>query len=334
MSSVINVIRLWFLVSIAVARRIFRRLLLGPTMPSWTWRTDIVVAVARAAIDFAASAPDDRLINQFGLRVSTPVPPELHAKIRVSRTTLDGHDADRYLRIGATADAATILYFHGGGYVFGNPGTYRQHLARLVQATGTTAYAPRYRLAPEHKFPAALDDAMSEYRALVASGTHPSDIIVSGDSAGGGLALALLLALRDSGEPLPAGAILFSPYTDLNHTSYTIVTNADTDYLPVQELGTPNTYYADITQLDNPLVSPVNGDLTGLPPMLFFAGGAEMILDDSVRLKANADRDGVDMTLIIEPEMMHAWPAIAPWEPASKRALDIAANWIKALTSR
>ncbi|KAA3640540.1 MAG: steryl acetyl hydrolase, partial [Armatimonadetes bacterium] len=235
MDSVINVIKLWFLVSIAVARRIFRRLLLGPTLPSWSWRTDIVVAIARAAIDFAATVPDDRLINQFGLRVRAPGPHELRAKVRVNRTKLGGLDVDRYLRIGATTDAATILYFHGGGYVFGNPGTHRQHLARLVHATGTTGYAPRYRLAPKHRFPAALDDAMVAYRALVASKTDPSEIIVSGDSAGGGLTLALLLALREAGEPLPAGCILFSPYTDLNHTSYTIVTNADTDYLPIHE---------------------------------------------------------------------------------------------------
>ncbi len=287
------------------------------------------MAIARAAIEFAATVPDDRLINQFGLRVKTPVPHELRAKIRVRRTTLGGMDADRYIRIGDARDAATILYFHGGGYVFGNPGTHRQHLARLVHATATTAYAPRYRLAPRHKFPAALDDAVSAYRALVALGTDPSRVVVAGDSAGGGLTLALLLTLRESGDPLPGGAMLFSPYTDLRHTSYTIVTNSDTDYLPTHEMSTPNTYYAGAAQLGDPLVSPVNGDLTGLPPMLVFAGGAEMILDDSVRLKANADRDGVDMTLMIEPEMMHVWPAIVPWEPASVRTLTAAADWIE-----
>ncbi len=331
MGSVINVIKLWFLVSIAVARRVFHRLLLGPTMPSWTWRTDIVVAIARAAIEFAATVPDDRFINQFGLHVRAPVPPELHRKIRVTRTTLGGLDADRYIRIGDATDSATMLYFHGGGYVFGNPGTHRQHVARLVHATGTTAYAPRYRLAPEHRFPAALEDAVRAYRALVALGTDPSHMVVSGDSAGGGLALALLLQLREDGDPLPGGAVLFSPYTDLNHASYTIVTNADTDYLPVHELSTPNSYYAGIDQLGDPLVSPVNGDLTGLPPMLVFAGGAEMILDDSVRLKANADKVGVDMTLSIEPEMMHVWPAIAPWEPASKRALAVTSEWLSSV---
>lgn len=330
MTSVANVLRLWLHVLIAVARRIFKRLLLGPTLPSWTWRTDIVVAVARAAIAFAATVRDDPIINQFGLRVKTPVPAGLRRNVKVATSLLGGLEADRYIRLGAATDAATILYFHGGGYVFGNPGTHRQHVARLVHATGTTARAPRYRLAPQHKYPAALEDAVTAYRALVASGTDPSQIIVSGDSAGGGLALAMMLALRDAGDVLPHGAILFSPYADLEHTAYTIATNAQTDYLPVSELSAPSTYYADPEQLRDPLVSPVHADLTGLPPMLIFAGGAEMILDDSVRLAANAERDGVEATLVVEPEMMHVWQAIAPWEPAAERSLQTATRWIAA----
>jgi acetyl esterase/lipase len=328
MSSVVNVARLWLLVSLAIARRIFKRLLLGPTLPSWTWRTDIAVAVARTAIGFAATVPDDPIITQFGLRIKAPVPAVLGRSVRVSSSNLGSRDADRYIRLGATTDSATILYFHGGGYVFGNPGTHRQHLARLVHATGTTAIAPRYRLAPKHKYPAALDDAVDAYRALIASGTDPAHVMVSGDSAGAGLALAMLLRLRDAGDVLPSGAILFSPYADLEHTAYTIATNAGTDYLPASELSAPNATYAELTQLRDPFVSPVHADLTGLPPMLIFAGGAEMILDDSVRLRANAERDGVDATLSVEPEMMHVWPAIVPWEPAAARCLATAADWI------
>lgn len=331
MSSVINIFKLSILIVIAVIRRVFHRLLHGPTLPTWTWRTDIVVAVARTAITFASTVPDDRLINRFSLNASTPGPPELRHEVRIDRIMLGGCETDRYLRLGTTKDAATMLYFHGGGYVFGNPGTHRQHLARLAHATGTTVYAPRYRLAPMYKFPAALEDATKAYRALVASGTAPSDIVVAGDSAGGGLALALLLTLRDGGEPLPAGGVLFSPYTDLNHTSYTIVTNANTDYLPIAELSAPNLHYTDLTQLDNPLVSPVTSDLSGLPPILVFAGGAEMLLDDAVRLQANAERDGVEMSLVIEPEMIHIWPAMVPWEPASKQALATAASWVQGL---
>jgi epsilon-lactone hydrolase len=328
MTSLVNLVRLWFLVSVAVCKRIFRRLLLGPTMPSWMWRTDVTVAVARTVIEFAATVPDDPLINRFGLRARAPVPPNLRGKVRVSRTHLGPIEADRYLRLGASSDVATILYFHGGAYVFGNPGTHRQHLARLVHATGTMAYAPTYRLAPRDPFPAALDDAMAAYLAVLDSGTPAQTIVVSGDSAGGGLALALMLRLRDRGIDLPAGAMLFSPYTDLEHTSYTIETNAATDYLPLDELRIPNRFYTGPENLRNPLVSPVHADLTGLPPMLVFAGGAEMILDDSLRLVTNAARAGVDAELVVADEMIHVWPAIVPWEPASAKALVDAAVWI------
>lgn len=329
MQSLINLIRMWFSVTVAVARRVFKRLLLGPTLPTWTWRTDIIVAAASAVISFAATVRDDPWINRFGLRVNAPIPHELRSRVRIVSTSLGPHRTDEYIRLGAASDRATILYFHGGAYVYGNPGTHREHVARLVDATGTRALAPVYRLAPTHRFPAGIEDAVEAYRALMTSGVDPSDVIVAGDSAGGGLALALLISLREAGDELPAGAVLFSPYADLEHTGYTVVANADTDYLPLSELTGPNLYYCEMDELTNPLVSPVNADLTGLPPMLILAGGAEMILADSIRIKENADRDGVSATLVIEPEMMHVWPAIVPWQPQSKDALRHVSEWIE-----
>ena len=128
--------------------------------------------------------------------------------------------------------------------------------------------------------------------------------------------------------------MLFSPYTDLTHSSYTITTNADTDYLPVRELSHPNLFYADAGQLRDPMVSPVFADLTGLPPMLVFAGGAEMIPDDSVRLVANSRRDGVETAFVVEDEMVHVWPALLPWEEATERALDAAGVWVEQLAAK
>ncbi len=331
MKSLIHLFRMWLAVTLAVASRIFRRLLLGPTLPSWSWRTDVTVALSRAAIASAADRPDNPFINEFGARVRLPVPLKMWGKVGVNRTKLGGLAVDRYTRLEDATDRATLLYFHGGGYVFGNPGTHRQHLARLAYETGTNAVAPQYRLAPEHKYPAAVEDALAAYEALIASGTPPERIVIAGDSAGGGLSLALLLTVREHGLPMPGGAILFSPYTDLTHSSYTISTNADTDYLPADELSRPNHYYADADQLTDPMVSPVFADLTGLPPMLVLAGGAEMILDDSIRLVANATRDGVDTTLVVEDEMMHVWPALVPWEPATERALVAASEWVDTL---
>lgn len=334
MQSLLHLFRLWLAVSTAVASRLFRRLLLGPTMPSWSWRTDVTVALARAAIAVAADLPDDPLMNQFGLRVRAPIPLKMRGKVRVNRSKLGGLPVDRYARLEDATNRATLLYFHGGGYVFGNPGTHRQHLSRLAYATGTDIVAPQYRLAPKHRYPAALEDALTAYEALLASDVQPAHIVVAGDSAGGGLALALLLTIREQGLPMPLGTMLFSPYTDLTHSSYTITTNANTDYLPVREFSQSNLVYADADQLTDPNVSPVFADLTGFPTMLVFAGGAEMILDDSVRLVANARRDGVDTTFVVEDEMMHVWPALVPWEEATHRALDAAGTWVEGLAAK
>jgi epsilon-lactone hydrolase len=121
--------------------------------------------------------------------------------------------------------------------------------------------------------------------------------------------------------------MLFSPYLDLEHGDYTIATNARTDYLPLSELSTPNHWYAATDELRSPEVSPIHADLTGFPPMLVFAGGAEMLLGDSLRFAENARRDGVEVTLVVEPEMVHVWPAFVEWEPASRRCLDASRSW-------
>ncbi len=328
MATLMHLIKMWIAAALAMLRVTFSRLLLGPTLPSWTWRTEWAVAGARAIIAVAAERPDDAVTKQFGRLVRAPVPPSLRSSVRVRRVKLATSTADRYIRLHDPLDAATLLYFHGGGYIFGNPGTHRQFIAHLVDATRTTAYAPPYRLAPEFRFPAAVQDALASYRALLDRGIDPSSLIVCGDSAGGGLAMATLHRARRMGIPLPGGVILFSPYLDLRHTAYTIPINAGTDYLPLAELSQPNHRYASPEQLDDPEVSPLRADLTGFPRMLIFAGGAEMILDDAVRLKANADAAGVDATLIIEPEMMHVWPAIVPWQEASHRTMVQCGKWI------
>jgi len=170
--------------------------------------------------------------------------------------------------------------------------------------------------------------------ALLDSGHDPASVIICGYSAGGGLTLATVHRAKRMGMPMPRGVILLSPYLDLRHTAYTIPLNAGTDYLPLAELSRPNEWYASADQLDNPEVSPLHADLTGFPPMLVFAGGAEMILDDAVRLKDHADRAGVDATLVIEPDMMHVWPAIVPWEPASQRTFEECREWVGELSDR
>ncbi|MGI9641982.1 MAG: alpha/beta hydrolase [Acidimicrobiia bacterium] len=310
-----------------------RRLLLGPTMPTWSWTTEWTVASMRAVIARAAGYSDDPLLLRVGLRATTPVPPSLRRLVNVRRVRIGGVEADRFVPDTTTPSTHTLLYFHGGGYVFGNPGTHRQFIAQLVHATGATAVAPQYRLAPRHRYPAAVDDAETAYRALIDGGVDPQTIVLAGDSAGGGLATALLLRIRTQGLPMPRGAVLLSPYLDLQHTSYTIRTNAATDYLPLQELTVPNDWYADRDQLTLPEVSPVHADLTGLPALLVLAGGAEMILGDSIAIAEHASRDGVDCTLVVEPDMMHVWPIVADRQPQSLEALATIAKWLGGLRS-
>ncbi|MGI9665877.1 MAG: alpha/beta hydrolase [Acidimicrobiia bacterium] len=328
MSSLTHLVIISFAAAVAVMKITIRRLLLGATLPSWSWRTEWAVASARAVIANAATYRDDPVLLKIGLLIQAPIPLQLRGKVSLRRVRIGGVKADRYTPVEAHQTDRTILYFHGGGYVFGNPGTHRQFVARLVHATGANAVASQYRLAPQHRFPAAVNDAQKAYEALIARGVQPESIVVAGDSAGGGLSIALMHRLREEGLPLPAGAMLFSPYLDLEHTSYTIRSNASTDYLPLAQLSETNNWYADEEDIRDPEASPIHADLTGLPPTLVFAGGAEMLLGDSITLAENAVRDGVDCELVIEPEMVHVWPAVVEWQDASQRTLDHAASWM------
>jgi acetyl esterase/lipase len=224
-----------------------------------------------------------------------------------------------------------ILYFHGGGYITMSARTHRSITSRLASGSDARLFALDYRLAPEHPFPAALDDALAAYRALIAAGIPPAHIVVAGDSAGGGLALALLLALRAALDPLPAGAVLFSPWTDLAATGNSIVDNNASDVLLFGAwVAMTARHYLGDTPATNPLVSPVYADLTGLPPMLIQVSGSEVLLDDARRVSDNARRAGVEATLQIWPGLAHGWQIFAPFLPEARAALRDAARFIQA----
>jgi acetyl esterase/lipase len=228
------------------------------------------------------------------------------------------------------ADRTTAIYYlHGGGYCLGSIDTHRDPLTRLAKLARMQILVPQYRLAPEHAFPAQLDDAMAGYEFLVSSGVEPSRIVVAGESAGAGLTMALLTALRDAGKALPQAAVCISPWVDLEVTGATMASNARWDYVTAGTLRLYSGWYAP-GQATNPRASPLHADLRGLPPLLVMAGEVETLLDDARRLAQRASGHGVPATLEVEQDMIHAWPLFA-WGgfPAARRALERVAEFTR-----
>ena len=216
-----------------------------------------------------------------------------------------------------------ILYLHGGGYYLGSCNTHRALAAHLAAATGARALVIEYRLAPEHPFPAGLEDATAAYRWLLKGGALPARVVIAGDSAGGGLTLATLLALRDAGDPLPAAAVLFSPWTDLAVTGASMVSRAKADPM-VSSLSLMETIQWYIGERDprTPQISPLYADLRGLPPLFIQVGDNEVLLDDSTRLAERARAAGVEVDLDIWDGMWHVFQGSVAQVPEARQAIE------------
>lgn len=237
---------------------------------------------------------------------------------RISQLSAGGVAAEWVDRPGP-APQTTLLYLHGGGYTIGSSATHRGLAGYLGRAVGARVLLLDYRLAPEHRFPAALDDTLAAYRWLRAQGRR--QVIIAGDSAGGGLAVAAAVALRDAGDQLPDALISFSPWTDLAGSGASMVTRAAADpFLVPEAIVNAADYFGD-TSPRHPLISPIYADLRGLPPLLIQVGGDEILLDDAVRLAARARLAGVAVTLDVWPAMWHVWQFFAPLLPEANQAL-------------
>lgn len=215
-----------------------------------------------------------------------------------------------------------ILYFHGGGYVSGTCNSHRSITAKFVKGSQIGALLFEYRLAPEHAYPAALEDSLLAYRWLLDYGIPPSNIVFLGDSAGGGLCLAALLALRDQGIPLPAAAVAYSPVTDFKCTGESYRTKAKVCLAPEGMATALARHYAGDEDPGLPYISPLYGELQGLPPLLIYAGEDETLCDDSIRFASKAKAAGVDVTLKIAEGMFHCYPAMAPLFPEATQAMN------------
>jgi epsilon-lactone hydrolase len=225
------------------------------------------------------------------------------------------------------ADAA-IVWLHGGGYTLGSPRGYRRFAGDLSRVAGVSVLLPDYRLAPEHPHPAAVEDGVATYRWLLDQGFAPGRLALGGDSAGGGLTMATLVALRDAGMPVPAAAVVLSPWVDLSLSSETWTTRADVDPL-VGRHNAPEMAAAYLNGQDptTPLASPIHADLKRLPPLLILVGDREVLLDDARALDRRAIEGGVDVVLQEHPEVHHVWPVFAPETDEGKAAITIMATY-------
>jgi len=213
-----------------------------------------------------------------------------------------------------------LLYLHGGGYFFGSPVTHRSISGFLARTLPAKTHVLDYRLAPEHPFPAALEDAVAAYQALLDQGYAPSQIVVSGDSAGGGLSLALCLRLRELGLPQPCALALMSPLVDLVNTRQSALQNTHKDDMFSHRIfGTLEKIYHGETAPDHPLVSPIHADLSGLPPMLVHVSTTEVLLDDSLRLAAKVRKSGGQAELQILEGLPHVWHVFCGLVPEADR---------------
>jgi len=228
------------------------------------------------------------------------------------------------------ADGKLLIYLHGGGYVVGGCDMHRQMVSHIARAGRIKALLPEYRLSPEHKFPAAVDDAVAIYQTVLKTGIPAENILFAGDSAGGGLVVATLLALRDAGDPLPAAAVLLSPFLDATGSGDSMRTRAAQDpWFRAQDLGVIADYYCEPHQRRFPLVSPVFADVEGLPPLLIQVGDDEILLSDSERIADLCIAAGTDIELQVWPEMWHVFQMFVGKMPESRRAINKIGDYIQ-----
>lgn len=235
-----------------------------------------------------------------------------------------------WVRVPASRDDAVVMYLHGGGYVIGSPRTHRNLTWRLAEQAEVRVLAVDYRLAPEHPFPAAVDDAVAAYRFLLGSGIDPARIVIAGDSAGGGLTIATLLRLRDDGLPQPAAGAALSPWTDLALTGASMDSEDEGDPM-VRRAGLARMagWYLDGADAREPHASPLYGDLTGLAPLLVHVGEVEVLRDDATRIAEAATAAGVDVELCVFPEMIHVFQVFAGLFPEADEGVAVLAGWIR-----
>ena len=253
----------------------------------------------------------------------------IDVQAKYNRLSAGGATAEWVAAEGAS-NSRVVLYFHGGGYIIGSPRTHRPMLAHLSKESAGRVLALDYRLAPEHPFPAPVEDAVASYRWLLGEGFDPARIVLAGDSAGGGLTVAALVQIRYLGLPIPGAGVCISPWVDMEGLGESMETRAEIDPM----VGKENLMISAKTYLGGadpraPLAAPLYADLRGLPPLLIQVGDAEVLLDDSTRLAGVAREAGVEVQMDVWEDMIHVWHLFAPILPEGKKAIKQAGDFIK-----
>lgn len=258
-------------------------------------------------------------------------PNSLTKEVQIESVDAGGVPARWITPNGLTAGAPTLVYLHGGGYRYGSYASHGEIVCRIAKEAGARALFVEYRLCPEHRFPAAFHDALTATKWVLHQ-TSPSRVILGGDSAGGALTITVLAALRDAGEMLPAGGLCICPYTDPAETHGSMKSNAEFDWAPEDSAELFQTYI-DQNQMRDPHFSPIDADLTGLPPLLIQTGSAEVLYDQILAFAEKAKAAGVPTHLSIHADMIHLWHTMAAIFPESKHAIHECASFIRKQTT-
>ncbi|MBO6940419.1 MAG: alpha/beta hydrolase [Deltaproteobacteria bacterium] len=302
------------------------RSLLAPAHPAGTWRAQWLVKLLRASARHTAGelAPADARARLERLSLLAPTP----AGVRRRRAELAGMKA-RVFRPRGVDESRVVLHLHGGGYALCSGRTHKGILGDLALATRHEVWAVDYALAPEHPFPRPIEDGVRAFEALVARGVAPERIVLSGDSAGGALAVSVALSLRDMGRPMPGALVLLSPWVDLGVTGV----DRGEDYLVPDLMARFAEHYLQGTCPTNPLASPARADLSGLPPMLVQAGGVEVLRGQIEDFARNARSAGTDVRLEVWDNMFHAFHGFPFVVPEAREAFASIGRWTRARRS-
>ena len=261
----------------------------------------------------------EKMVDGFSIDV-----PAVYSRVNAGGVTAEWVTAE------GASESGVVLYLHGGGYIIGSPRTHRALMAKLSQESGASVLGLDYRLAPEHPFPAPVEDSVAAYRWLLSEGYDPARIAVAGDSAGGGLTVAMMVQARYVGLPMPGAGVCISPWVDMEGLGDSMETRAEADPM----VGKENLMISAKTYLGGsdpraPLAAPLYADLHGLPPILIQVGDAEVLLDDSTRLAGNAREAGVKVQIDVWDDMIHVWHLFAPILPEGQQAITQAGDFIR-----